>query len=498
MILSTQNGETMTDQYRLPWDPLWEYVFSEYEDDEGDDSKGDDSTVPTVETALSSLPERKQRTAAFPKTVKTKSRNKSSTKASSDSREDSASIRHPWRRRQVRDVDDDDAQASMWDLLGPDFDPGEKARHDKVSNKKSTRSLIRNKNSLLQKMKPSQAKGSSDKRNQSAKTNKVKRSENASKTVGGGTREKAVGGGTREKAASQQKWDDPDFAPLIMVFDVMERFERFDPLGLNKTFSSKSQSSDSSAESEQYRFKRLNPRRRVSGKKANLRPTFSSGKNPTRQEERATKEDIARSSGHNRKSLLNYGTEEPKSGLNRRDDPNGDFNETKSCLNGKDFLRISFPEKSPNENQSRPRVNHGPPPNTQDHPHNLTQKLACFNKMDDDSIDFVHQLNDKDLLHFFPAARMVSNSNIQTPIGEEVDFVNGVMGIPSDKFLETKGPQSLYAYDYSSNEHMDVSYSTYSEDPIASLVVRSLGPVPSLLPDAGKKVIIQVEVSWYS
>ena len=89
---------------------------------------------------------------------------------------------------------------------------------------------------------------------------------------------------------------------------------------------------------------------------------------------------------------------------------------------------------------------------------------------------------------------MVSDTETKSPtvIGEKVDLINGVMGVPSDKFLEASGPQSLYAYDYSRNHNMNVSYSEFSNDPLSSLTVKQF-PFSSNDKE-GNRVVIQVEV----
>ena len=90
---------------------------------------------------------------------------------------------------------------------------------------------------------------------------------------------------------------------------------------------------------------------------------------------------------------------------------------------------------------------------------------------------------------------MIANGQSHSITGEKADLVNGVMGVPSDHFLDAKGPQSLYAYDYDSNEHMVVQYSEFGPKSRKTISVRSLGSPPSLSAAAGREqVVIQVEV----
>jgi hypothetical protein len=80
-------------------------------------------------------------------------------------------------------------------------------------------------------------------------------------------------------------------------------------------------------------------------------------------------------------------------------------------------------------------------------------------------------------------------------IGQNTDLVNGVMGVPSDHLIQSSGPQSLYAYDYDSNENMDVSYTKSNQKARGSISVRSLGPPRSLSWSlGGENIVIQVEV----
>jgi hypothetical protein len=126
------------------------------------------------------------------------------------------------------------------------------------------------------------------------------------------------------------------------------------------------------------------------------------------------------------------------------------------------------------------------------------KRVVCCSLKNRVNKNSVHQLNTEDVKEVFPATRMVSddNSEFSSIIGQKADYVNGVMGIPSDRFIKTRGPQSLYAYDYESNEHMDVLYAQSGIKARNSLFVRKLGPPPALLSSSnGDDVVIQVEVS---
>ncbi|KAG7360748.1 oxidoreductase [Nitzschia inconspicua] len=128
-------------------------------------------------------------------------------------------------------------------------------------------------------------------------------------------------------------------------------------------------------------------------------------------------------------------------------------------------------------------------------------KTVCCNvgKKMNRSHDLVNRLKSEDAAALFPTTRMISNGKSRSITGQKADYVNGVMGVPSDHFVESKGPQSLYAYDYDSNEHMDVSYDKIGQKPRASVSVRTLGGPPSLSQfDMGDSVVVQVEASTVS
>ena len=95
-----------------------------------------------------------------------------------------------------------------------------------------------------------------------------------------------------------------------------------------------------------------------------------------------------------------------------------------------------------------------------------------------------------DIAEVFPSSRLVVDGE-----SHSIVKVDGVMGLPSDHLERLKGPQSLYAYDYDSSEHMDVSYAKSNQKPRENISVRRLGLPPSLsLSLTGENIVIQVEV----
>jgi hypothetical protein len=131
----------------------------------------------------------------------------------------------------------------------------------------------------------------------------------------------------------------------------------------------------------------------------------------------------------------------------------------------------------------------------------LRKRLVCCSIKNRAAREAINQMQAGDSKEIFPATRMISDDNkseFSSITGQRADYVNGVMGVPSDRFLQTKGPQSLYAYDYESDEHMDVLFAEFGSKARTSLFVRKLGPPPMLdSASGGSEVVIKVEVSSY-
>lgn len=131
-----------------------------------------------------------------------------------------------------------------------------------------------------------------------------------------------------------------------------------------------------------------------------------------------------------------------------------------------------------------------------DGPNQLTRKFACFAKIENNELDVIHQLDDMDSKFFFPSARMVSDLDGQNPISLQMNAKIGLMGIPPDNFLGSKGPQSVYSYEYQCKLHMDIAYTKFGGDPNDCISIRKFESVPTIRPEDGNRVLVQVEVSW--
>jgi len=107
--------------------------------------------------------------------------------------------------------------------------------------------------------------------------------------------------------------------------------------------------------------------------------------------------------------------------------------------------------------------------------------------------DFINRLRKSDAAEVFPSSRVIIDGETHSIIGHA--SMNGAMGMHSDRLIESKGPQSVFAYDYDSNENMDIIYTKPNQKPRASIFVRRLGSPPSLSSSlGGENIVIQVEV----
>ncbi len=87
-------------------------------------------------------------------------------------------------------------------------------------------------------------------------------------------------------------------------------------------------------------------------------------------------------------------------------------------------------------------------------------------------------------------------SETQKIMGSNSNTSNNLMGVSSDQLVQSRGPQSFYAYEHDTQEHLDVFYTAMGLKPRSSLVVRKLGGPPPLIPSNMRdEVIVQVNVS---
>ena len=126
---------------------------------------------------------------------------------------------------------------------------------------------------------------------------------------------------------------------------------------------------------------------------------------------------------------------------------------------------------------------------------NLLKKVICGLKKASRNDLIINRLKKTDAAEVFPSSRMIVDGETHSIIGQNIDLVNGVMGVPSDHLVQSSGPQSLYEYDYDSNENMNVSYTKSNQKARGNISVRSLGPPRSLSWSlGGENIVIQVEV----
>jgi hypothetical protein len=99
----------------------------------------------------------------------------------------------------------------------------------------------------------------------------------------------------------------------------------------------------------------------------------------------------------------------------------------------------------------------------------------------------------EEMLAMLPRSRMISDQQTSI-VGKRLDAEYDALVVPSDRFLKSKGPQSLYAYDYKSNQHMDVAYKHFSQQHHAAIDCRTHAELPPMESPSGDRVIVRVEV----
>ena len=99
----------------------------------------------------------------------------------------------------------------------------------------------------------------------------------------------------------------------------------------------------------------------------------------------------------------------------------------------------------------------------------------------------------EEMSDMLPRSRMISDQQTSI-VGKKSDAEDDILGVPSDRFLKAKGPQSLYAYDYKSNQNMDVAYKHFNQHYRAAIDCRTHTELPLVESLTGDRVIVQVEV----
>jgi len=113
--------------------------------------------------------------------------------------------------------------------------------------------------------------------------------------------------------------------------------------------------------------------------------------------------------------------------------------------------------------------------------------------------DLINRLRRSDAAEVFPSSRVIIDGETHLIIGPESDPINGMLGVSSCSLIESKGPQSVFAYDYDSNMNMDVSYTQPNQKPRTGISVRKLGSPPPLLSSSGaENIVVQIEASTVS
>jgi len=117
-------------------------------------------------------------------------------------------------------------------------------------------------------------------------------------------------------------------------------------------------------------------------------------------------------------------------------------------------------------------------------------KVICGSKNNDKN-DCLRRSDGKEV---FPSSRVMINGETHVVTSPESDPINGMMGVPSSALIGSKGPQSVFAYDYGSNTNMDVSYTKPNQKPRTYVSVRKLGAPPTSSLLGSEQIVIQIEV----
>jgi hypothetical protein len=131
------------------------------------------------------------------------------------------------------------------------------------------------------------------------------------------------------------------------------------------------------------------------------------------------------------------------------------------------------------------------------------QKAACFSQRNR-TISLrrsfpIDELGKHELTTVFPKLRMVADektggNKYSSVVANSKEFRGNIpahLQLSSEAYLATRGPQSLYEYEYDKGEHMDVAYHHFGPNPISLLVTRHhITP-----PKTSEGLIIQIEAS---
>lgn len=129
---------------------------------------------------------------------------------------------------------------------------------------------------------------------------------------------------------------------------------------------------------------------------------------------------------------------------------------------------------------------------------NVLKKAVCSLKKVGKH-DLINRLRKSDAAEVFPSSKVIIDGETHLIIGPESDPMNGVMDFTSCPMIRSKGPQSIFAYDYDSNMNMDVSYTKPNHKPRANISVRKLGIPPPLSSSSGaENIVVQIEASIVS
>jgi hypothetical protein len=489
-------------------DPLWEFVLDDYGTDGSD-------TVPTIESTDQSTAERWKWKMVEANRAAAQVTSKSQQKLWRDARDEDKSKRKTWQKMKETEERED---SNVTRRGAEDDFKREKALWKGISKKPFQKKAMTNleiQSTTLKKANPTRQSGQKSQQRHGQNSERPRSSLSSSKT-------KPIE--TKESAENQK---DDDFYPITMIRSAISTFDEVDPFGIRafedppmRVTPAALSDSTSSSDGSSYTFEtsytnasreyQSRPKARSTVRKLSeqekkeirlkFRPTSDSGV------EIESQKDISRGTTRFEKRLLNGEANITKASLNRKNILRSPFSSGESTMkkqySGENDGVLNKATSKKQENSAVQRSNKEEA-NSQSQETSIVQRsitdIACFSKayhLDKNVGHWKPIIKASPPVDLYPMVRMVSDfDDVQIPIGWQADLINGIFGVPSDKFLETKGPQSLYCYEYASNSNIDVSYSKFGDVLTSFLGIRRLDHPPLLKSDNSNNILVRVEVS---
>ena len=93
----------------------------------------------------------------------------------------------------------------------------------------------------------------------------------------------------------------------------------------------------------------------------------------------------------------------------------------------------------------------------------------------------------------FPVVRIVSDNEGSLVTQNRSEVSEKMLFPEAEAFVPSNGPQSIYAYEYTTGMPMDICYNEFGDDPVDLLRVRQYN-IPRAIYGGSKETIVKVEV----